>query len=310
MSNLTPPFTNLFGRPDGNIVDEDKDRVIEDPFLTENREGEIVVDTPRADEDKENDSISDELEFSASVVRSVEEVKKGKPQYSRKLRNSLNVKEKLCLRKEATLGIATKISGIDFSTLVKGKDEQLESNVEVEVFVEKLSRHFLRYDMLKIFEKFPYLEDKDPRSRESDRFASKRTVNLLKNWDKIGKDKLITPKRIEETVLWIKKYATAASGSFLEDLDWTHHCLMDSMDKDLKESVYSTLSQDFGRADIGGPLTFSILIEKVINLSETAIESMTSHVKNYNLQAVPGEDIEVVCRRLQIALKDLRTPGV
>lgn len=75
------------------------------------------------------------------------------------------------------------------------------------------------------------------------------------------------------------------------------------MDKQLQESVYSSLTQDFGRVDIGGPLTFAILIEKVINLSESAIESMTNHVNNYNLQTVPGEDVEQVCRRLRFALK-------
>ena len=42
---------------------------------------------------------------------------------------------------------------------MNGKDDQLESNVEVEVFVDELARHFLRCNMLKILEKFPYLED-------------------------------------------------------------------------------------------------------------------------------------------------------
>ena len=150
MSNLTSPFSNLFGRADGNVVDDDKDRVIESPFSMEGVGPEETVETPRNDEEIEDALISEELEFLSSVVRSIEEVKKGKPQYSRKLRGSLNVKEKLCLRKEAMQGIDTKISGIDYNTLVNGKDDQLESNVEVEVFVDELSRHFLRYDMLKV----------------------------------------------------------------------------------------------------------------------------------------------------------------
>lgn len=309
---MASPFASLFGRPEGNLVDEDEDRVIDNPFQMRGDDAETAIETPRVgqtEQEEKEDEDSEELEFSTSVVRSVEEVQKGKPQYSRKLRKSLNVKEKLCLRKEATQGIDTKVSGIDYSTLVNGKDEQLESNVEVEVFVDKISRHFLRYDMLRIFEKFPFLDERTAAGQESDRFASKRTVNLLKNWDKIGKEKLITPKRIEETIVWIRKFAKESSSSFLEDLDWTHHCLIDSMDKELQESVYSTLSQEFGRVDIGGPLTFSILIEKVINLSESAIESMTNHVKNYSLQAVPGEDVELVCRRLRIALKRLENAG-
>ena len=54
-----------------------------------------------------------------------------------------------------------------------------------------------------------------------------------------------------------------------------------------------------------GPLMFRVLIEKVINLSELATESITSHVKKYILQTVIGEDVELVCRKLRFALKQL-----
>ncbi len=145
---------------------------------------------------------------------------------------------------------------------MNGKDEKLESNVEVEVLVDELTRHFLRYNILKIFEKFPYLEDSRGPTYQGKRFSSRRIVNLFKNRDKIGKDKLITPLRIEETINWIKKYAKASSGLFLEDLDWSHHCLINSMDKQLQDSVHSTLTQDYGRVEVGGPLMFSILVEK------------------------------------------------
>ena len=47
------------------------------------------------------------------------------------------------------------------------------------------------------------------------------------------------------------------------------------------------------------------MIDKVINLSEGAIEGMTKHLKEYKIDKVPGEDIEKICRRLRFALKRL-----
>ena len=87
MSTLTSPFANLFGIAIGNIINEDKDGVIEDPLRVAEADPVGVIKTPRGDKNEGSDAnvASDELEFSSSVVRSIEEVKKGKPQYSRQL---------------------------------------------------------------------------------------------------------------------------------------------------------------------------------------------------------------------------------
>ena len=58
----------------------------------------------------------------------------------------LKVKEKLFLGQEATMGTDTKISGINYNPLVKGKDQHSESNVKVEMFGDKLKCSFLRYN--------------------------------------------------------------------------------------------------------------------------------------------------------------------
>ena len=52
-------------------------------------------------------------------------------------------------------------------------------------------------------------------------------------------------------------------------------------------------------------MTFATMVNKIISLSERAIEGMVSHLKGYQIFKVPGEDIEKVCRRFKFALKRL-----
>ena len=68
MSTLTSPFANLFGRVVGNIINEDKDGVIEDPLRVAEADPVGVIKTPRGDKNEGSDEnvASDELEFLSS----------------------------------------------------------------------------------------------------------------------------------------------------------------------------------------------------------------------------------------------------
>eukprot|EP00957_Ditylum_brightwellii_P161888 12325193-Ditylum_brightwellii.AAC.1 len=63
------------------------------------------------------------------------------------------------------------------------------------------------------------------------------------------------------------------------------------MNLDLEQEITSDLSHGYSRAQLGGPLTFALMIDKIINLSETAIENLTNGFKNYDIKMVPGENI-------------------
>lgn len=254
--------------------------------------------------------VDDDMDFASTRVRSEEEIGEGKAQYSRKLRSSVTLKEKLSIMKEATTGLSVTISKIDYERLDENSnEEQFENNVEVETFISKMKTHLLRYDMKKIFEKFPVLEPKTTPQEEPDRFKNKVTIDLLKSWDQVGEGKPIRLSVIGETISWMKAYASASSVSFLEDMEWSHMFLMNSMDDNLQESVHTTLENDYPSSEHGGPLTFAIMIDKVINLSEAAIEGMTKHLKEYKINKMPGEDIEKICRRFLFALRRLENNG-
>ena len=43
-------------------------------------------------------------------------------------------------------------------------------------------------------------------------------------------------------------------------------------------------------------LIFVIMIDKIINLSESSIKEMIAYIKDYKIKAVPGENGEKVCK--------------
>eukprot|EP00957_Ditylum_brightwellii_P077706 5904942-Ditylum_brightwellii.AAC.1 len=78
------------------------------------------------------------------------------------------------------------------------------------------------------------------------------------------------------------------------------------MHLDLKQSVSTTMSSEYSSDQHRCPLTIAIMFDKVINLSECAIESISINIKNYKISTVPGENIEVVCYSFCYALKCLK----
>ena len=261
----------------------------------------IDDDSPRKSEGIDNIvndvgqlEINDELEFAPSPVRTLSQIRVTKAQFSRQMRAKLSVKEKLAMIKEAATGLETKIGKIGHESISGTNDEQLENNVEVETFLYKMKKHLLKFDMAKIYEKYPILDENEV---GANRWRSKKTVNLLESWDQIGNDKAITLAQIADSLAWMKLYATEGSASFLDDINWSHTFLLSSMEEELQESVHMTMIKKFKSESMGGPLTFAIMIDKIINLSESAIEGMISHIKQYEIRKIPGENVEKICRR-------------
>ena len=203
-----------------------------------------------------------------------------------------------------------KFSKIDYERLDNNTgEEQVENNVEVETFITNMKTHRLHYDMRKIFEKFPVLEPAARPSDEPNCFRIKDTINLLELWDQVGEDKPIKLSTIGNTIKWMKTFTSMSSSSFLKDMEWSHAFLMNSMEDGLHEAVQSTLKNNYSSSEQGGPLTFAIMVDKVINLSEGAIEGMTMYLKEYKINKTPREDIEKICKRFRFALRRLENNG-
>eukprot|EP00957_Ditylum_brightwellii_P130586 9961304-Ditylum_brightwellii.AAC.1 len=74
------------------------------------------------------------------------------------------------------------------------------------------------------------------------------------------------------------------------------------MNLDLEQEIASDLSHGYSRAQLGGLLTFALMVDKIINLSDTAIENLTNGIKNHDIKTVPGKNISKVCRRFRYSL--------
>ncbi len=140
------------------------------------------------------------------------------------------------------------------------------------------------------------------------RFRSRITINLLKKWDRIGENKDITLDQIATTTHWLKTYTSVSSQSYLDDPGWTHNYLVNSMDTELQSAVLSTNKHQFKQQEEGGPLTFAIMIDKCINLSEEAIESLKKSIEIYDIKNTKGEDVSAVCSHFQYALSHVVVP--
>lgn len=71
----------------------------------------------------------------------------------------------------------------------------------------------------------------------------------------------------------------------------------------------SSLKHDFTKAQQGEPLTFMVMLDKVINLSPTAISSLKKVIENFDIKNAPGEDISVAVRCFLYTFKRLESNG-
>ena len=233
--------------------------------------------------------------FASTKVRSKQQIGFTRQQFSHTLRESSTTKDKIQICHEVTTGAMIKIKKIDCDQVgINSKDDTLfENNVEVKTFISAVERHCIHFDMAYFFKNFPIL--KDPINGDhSMRFSNGLTVDLFEEWEMIGDQKPVSLQMMAEGIQWLKEYTDLSCESYLEDLEWTNKHLMSSMDIELQDSIASTIKHDFAIEQRGGPLTFAIMIDKCINLSESAIDNLKKSIETYDLKTVTGENVDLV----------------
>ena len=250
--------------------------------------------------------------FAKKVVRNKAQIKVAKPEVTREARLRFTTKERQNFIEKVITGKSDKLAMIDYGKMMDATaahDDVFAVNETIENFVSYAAKHFIRFDIIEFMKKFPWLEERGA-VPEEDRFDGK-TIDLFEQWDQIGRGKVITLKRIADTTVWMKTYLTEGptSESFLDDLDWQHKYLLDCMDATLLDSVLGELKNEFSEESHGGPLTFAVMIEKCINLSPGAINALRTDFVNFSLASIPGENVDLACRRLLYALKRLENNG-
>ncbi len=259
--------------------------------------------------------ITYDLTFETSQVRKGLELEGAIPQYPKALRASLGTKELLSLQERATAGTDKKVCMLKYENLkgaASANIEKFQNHVDMETFCTDVCTQAIKFDFAKLLTEFPVLDEPTDPLNPSDRFRNKKTVNLVKQPDQIGKT--ISLQEIGDTIEWIRSYASMSSAIFLQDLQWSHEYLMNCCDDELRESIVSDINHDFRPSQSGGPLTFALIITKTINLSEDAIDGLKQQFETFDLKTVPGEDIQKVVRYFMYACirlenNDSMTPG-
>lgn len=238
-----------------------------------------------------------DLTFERKQVRKGLDLEGATPQYPKSMRALLSTKELLALQEKATAGTDTKLCMLQYDNLsaVSTVDlDKFQNHVDTETFCTNVGTRALKFDFHKLLVEFPLLDAPSDINDPYDRFRNKKTVNLLKNPDTIGKQ--LSLHDIGDTIEWIRTYASQSSSIFLQDLQWSHEFLINCCDDELKESILSDLNHDFKPSESGGPLTFALIITKTTNLTEDAIEGLKEHFESFDLKVVPGENIKKVVK--------------
>ena len=179
-------------------------------------------------------------------VRKGLELEGATPHYPKSLRASLITKELLTLQKEATTGTEAKLSMLKYENLngvASANIEKFQNHVDMETSCTNVCTQAVKFDFAKLLVEFPVLDDPTNILNPYDRFRNKKTVNLLKQPDLIGKT--ISIKQIGDTSEWIRTYASTSSAIFLQDLQRSHEYLINCCDDELRESIISDLNHDF-----------------------------------------------------------------
>eukprot|EP00957_Ditylum_brightwellii_P025754 1948121-Ditylum_brightwellii.AAC.1 len=163
---------------------------------------------------------------------------------------------------KATAGASTKIHGVDYEKIAMdfADDSVSKNNIEVDVFLHKMAKHFVRFDMMYLYQKFPLLEE--PANNPSDHFRSGKVINMFEKRDQIGPSKEVTLGKIADFISWLQTYLDSRSEAYIKDLKWTLAYLLNSMHPKLEQSVNTTMSFEYSSDQHGGPLIFAIMIDK------------------------------------------------
>eukprot|EP00957_Ditylum_brightwellii_P047273 3591329-Ditylum_brightwellii.AAC.1 len=66
-------------------------------------------------------------------------------------------------------------------------------------------------------------------------------------------------------------------------MSWLLPFLLNFMTPELQQTAISTLHSNYKKHEHEGMLTYTVMIDKIINLSKQAIKSMTKNIKEYNI---------------------------
>jgi hypothetical protein len=222
---------------------------------------------------------------------------------SRDKRKDLQEKQMLTLELNArTKSLESKFFGISSKDFKNVDHNELAKTMNLSVLMSNFRRRLKRYDMGKIFFKFPVMDFSS--SDEATWWESGKTIDLLAKTDSL--DVAI----IAKTVRWMRLYLP--DSEMLRELNWTDLLLQNSCDRESENDIYSQVTVTLATYHTsdemysGGLLTFAVIMSALQNVSAKLLEQqLWKVIEDLDINSYEGENVEVICSQIRAVVTRL-----
>ena len=207
-------------------------------------------------------------------------------------RGKLKSDQKIAFIKEATGWIFPKGSKLSVPNYKVGEDGSLTLLLDLDAKLRAIETHLSTHDMLDEFDLvMPVDPSRNPKLLSSDRY------NLFECYAKTS------PDMVANSCHWFARWVTNPWVS--ENLFLGVQLLKNNTEPSLWEKVTADL-EDYSPLERGGPLALILILKRIQDHSESAVEQVRDRVCNIIISKLPGEDIEYVVSLIKSSHKALQ----
>lgn len=219
-------------------------------------------------------------------------VRRGEPQadsfkpaklWDKTKRHSLKPEARQAFARGATGYVLAKSNKLSVPTTTTDAEGTLTHLHNLSSQLDQLRAHMENYDMDDVFQIVI------PRNAwKSPRLQSNRTYNLFDDYAKL------TPEMVSNSNVWYNHWIE--DEYIKENMHLTFGCLQSNTE----ETLWNLALEDYKNSRFaqypvqqGGPLMLRILLQRIQNVSETAIERLLEQLRALKISSLPGEDVDV-----------------
>lgn len=266
----------------GGLADESRERYTSQANLEDQRHGLQGSD----------DEFFNELTIDGATLTLRDEPHEGQFKEARlwnKLeRASLAADVKLTFSKHATGYVLSKSNKLA-EPVISNEDGKLNHIHNLQAQLKTLRHHMVNYDIMDVFhivipkdvQKTSALVDKD------------LIYDLFLHHSKL------TPNMVANSCEW---YNRRVQQDFVrENMNLTLQCLQNNTEESLWIKCYSVYEDEYSMEQRGGPLMLSLLLKKIQDSSESAMEHLKASVHHLKISDLKGEDVDLAVGRIKSA---------
>lgn len=206
-------------------------------------------------------------------------------------RHELTPEARLAFLKAATGFVLPKGNKLSLPKSNPSGDQMLAHVENLNHQVKTLQEHFFTYDIGDTFTIMIPISVQSVINIEREKF------NLFEDYS------VLHPSHVANSNAW---YKTWVKNEYIqEDMAITYRTLQNNCDEDLWATCRE-LYDDFRPVQQGGPLMLILLLQRIQNQSEQALDHLKKQVEELKLNKIEGEDVEQVIRLIKSTYRVLK----